>query len=166
MDIVTNDAELVTTRKTVIELILSTHPTPASPARATRSASSSALAAEFGVREQPFPKRLQKIPIDDSTGSLILNPEKCIRCGRCVKVCQDMQNVWALSSSSTAARTPAWPLPATSRWPKSPASSAASAPPTAPTGAIVENDETAARLGGAATIRTRSASCRSPRRCA
>ena len=29
-------------------------------------------------------------------GSLILNPEKCIRCGRCVKVCQEMQNVWAI----------------------------------------------------------------------
>jgi NADH-quinone oxidoreductase subunit G len=26
----------------------------------------------------------------------VLNPEKCIRCGRCVKVCQEIQNVWAI----------------------------------------------------------------------
>ena len=54
------------------------------------------LAAEFGVREAPFGKRLRDLPEDDSTGSLILNPEKCILCGRCAAVCQQMQGVWAL----------------------------------------------------------------------
>jgi NADH-quinone oxidoreductase subunit G len=36
------------------------------------------------------------IPVDDSNPAIVLNPEKCIRCGRCVKVCQEVQNVWAL----------------------------------------------------------------------
>jgi NADH-quinone oxidoreductase subunit G len=39
---------------------------------------------------------LNALPIDDSNPAIVLNPEKCIRCGRCVKVCQEMQNVWAL----------------------------------------------------------------------
>jgi NADH-quinone oxidoreductase subunit G len=54
------------------------------------------LAAEFGVREAPYGKRLRDLPADDTTGSLILNPEKCILCGRCAAVCQQMQGVWAL----------------------------------------------------------------------
>ena len=96
MDIITNDAELVQTRKTVIELILSTHPDDCLACPRNQECELQRLAAEFGIREQPFPKRIRNIPIDTSTGSLILNPDKCMRCGRCVKVCQDMQNVWAI----------------------------------------------------------------------
>ncbi|HTX74289.1 MAG TPA: 2Fe-2S iron-sulfur cluster-binding protein, partial [Rectinemataceae bacterium] len=96
MDIITNDAELVSTRKTVIELILSTHPDDCLACPRNQECELQRLAAEFGIREQPFPKKIRGFPTDTSTGSLILNPDKCIRCGRCVKVCQDMQNVWAI----------------------------------------------------------------------
>jgi len=96
MDIITTDAELVQTRKTVIELILSTHPDDCLACPRNQECELQRLAAEFGVRDQPFPKRLRFLPIDNSTGAIVLNPEKCIRCGRCVKVCQDMQNVWAV----------------------------------------------------------------------
>jgi NADH-quinone oxidoreductase subunit G len=96
MDIITTDAELVQTRKTVIELILSTHPDDCLRCPRNQECELQTLAAEFGIREQPFPKRLRDLPEDDSTGAIILNPEKCIRCGRCVKVCQEMQNVWAI----------------------------------------------------------------------
>ena len=95
-EIVTHDPELWAIRRTVIELILSTHPDDCLQCPRNNNCELQRLAAEFGIREAPFGKRLRDLPEDDSTGSLILNPEKCILCGRCAAVCQPMQGVWAL----------------------------------------------------------------------
>jgi NADH-quinone oxidoreductase subunit G len=142
MDIVTNDAELVQTRKTVIELILSTHPDTCLTCPRNQECELQRLAAEFGVRDQPFPKRIQKIPIDTSTGSLILNPEKCIRCGRCVKVCQDMQNVWAIEFLGRGEKTRIAPA-ADVQLGEGPCIKCGQCSAHCPVGAIYENDQTA-----------------------
>jgi NADH-quinone oxidoreductase subunit G len=55
------------------------------------------MAADFGIREEYFENISKPIPEDDSTGIIVLHPEKCIKCGRCLEVCQNIQNVWALS---------------------------------------------------------------------
>ncbi|MDR3275642.1 MAG: [FeFe] hydrogenase, group A [Treponema sp.] len=96
MDIVTHDPELIATRRTVVELILSNHPSDCLQCPRNGSCELQTLAADFGIREMPFKRISNNLPIDDSNPSIVLNPEKCIRCGRCVKVCQEMQNVWAL----------------------------------------------------------------------
>ena len=95
-EVTTHDPELYAIRRTVIELILSTHPDDCLQCPRNNNCELQRLAAEFGIREAPFGKRLRDLPADDSTGSLILNPEKCILCGRCAAVCQQMQGVWAL----------------------------------------------------------------------
>jgi NADH-quinone oxidoreductase subunit G len=96
MAVVTHDAELISVRKTVLELILSNHPNDCLQCPRNGSCELQTLAAEFGIRESPFAKTLSGLAVDDSNPAIILHPEKCIRCGRCVKVCQEMQNVWAL----------------------------------------------------------------------
>jgi NADH-quinone oxidoreductase subunit G len=96
MDIVTHDAELIGVRRTGLELILSNHPSDCLQCPRNGSCELQNLAADFGIRESPYRKVLNGLPIDDSNPSIILNPDKCIRCGRCVKVCQEVQNVWAL----------------------------------------------------------------------
>ncbi|MDR1249811.1 MAG: [FeFe] hydrogenase, group A [Treponema sp.] len=96
MAVVTHDAELIEVRKTVLELILSNHPSDCLQCPRNGSCELQTMAAEFGIRETPFARVLNGLPVDDSNPAIILNPEKCIRCGRCVKVCQEMQNVWAL----------------------------------------------------------------------
>jgi iron-only hydrogenase group A len=95
-EIVTHDSELHGIRRTVIELILSTHPDDCLQCPRNNDCELQRLAAEFGIREAPFGKRLRDLPADDTTGSIVLNPEKCILCGRCAAVCQQMQGVWAL----------------------------------------------------------------------
>jgi NADH-quinone oxidoreductase subunit G len=96
MRVITHDPEIVKVRRTVLELILSTHPNDCLQCSRNRSCELQTLAEEFGIREVTYEKRLRDLPVDNSTTSIVLNPEKCIACGRCAKVCQDMQGVWAL----------------------------------------------------------------------
>jgi len=142
MDIITTDAELVQTRKTVIELILSTHPDDCLACPRNQECELQRLAAEFGVREQPFPKRLRMLPVDDSTGAIVLNPEKCIRCGRCVKVCQDMQNVWAVEFLGRGEKTRIAPAGDVLLG-EGPCIRCGQCSAHCPVGAIYENDQTA-----------------------
>ncbi|MFP3089442.1 [FeFe] hydrogenase, group A [Treponema sp. TIM-1] len=96
MSIITHDTEIIAVRRTVVELILSNHPNDCLQCPRNGNCELQTLAAEFGIRQGPYRKISNNLSIDDSNPAIILNPEKCIRCGRCVKVCQEMQNVWAL----------------------------------------------------------------------
>ncbi|MCH5884836.1 4Fe-4S binding protein, partial [Salmonella enterica] len=55
------------------------------------------LAYSMGVRERLFEGRRKEFPVDDSSHSVVRNPEKCILCGRCVRVCDEIQGVCNLS---------------------------------------------------------------------
>ncbi len=96
MGIITHDPELFQVRKTVIELIMSTHPNSCLVCGRNGTCELQELAADFGVREQPYEVRLRDLPHDESTPSIVLHREKCISCGRCANVCQSLQGVWAL----------------------------------------------------------------------
>jgi len=96
MSVITHDPEIVAVRRTVIEMILSTHPDDCLQCPRNQSCELQNLAADFGIREAPFKKILKDLPKDESNGSIVVDAEKCVSCGRCVKVCQDMQGVWAI----------------------------------------------------------------------
>ncbi len=96
MSIITHDTEIIEVRKTVIELILASHPNECLTCPRNQNCELQTIAADFGIRENPFPQRLRNLPEDTSSSGLVLHPEKCIGCGRCAKVCQDLQGVWAL----------------------------------------------------------------------
>jgi len=96
MDYITHDADLQETRKTILELILSNHPDDCLSCGRNQTCELQQLAADFAIRETPFHKNLKDFPTDHSTVSLIFDPNKCINCGRCAQVCQQLQGVWAL----------------------------------------------------------------------
>lgn len=96
MKIITHDPEIVAVRRTVLELTLSTHPNDCLQCGRNGNCELQTLAQEFGIREVPYEKRVMELPIDDTTNSIVLDPSKCIKCGRCVQVCQQVQGVWAL----------------------------------------------------------------------
>ncbi|MFA6356734.1 MAG: NADH-dependent [FeFe] hydrogenase, group A6 [Candidatus Omnitrophota bacterium] len=97
MDITTHDPEIVSIRRSVLELILSNHPNDCLICGRNNNCELQKLVADFGISEEYFPKIKRDLPKDDSTKAIVLEPEKCILCGRCIHVCQDMQDVWALS---------------------------------------------------------------------
>ena len=93
---ITHDPELNKIRRTIIEMILADHPQTCLTCGRNGSCELQTLAAEFGIREIPFARNVKNMPKDDSTGAIVLDPSKCVQCGRCAQVCQQLQNVWAL----------------------------------------------------------------------
>ncbi len=96
MKITTHDAELYEIRKNVIELILSRHPNECLTCLRNGSCELQKFAEEFGIREKFFKPMVIEKPKDLSTKALVVDSKKCIGCGRCATVCQDIQNVWAI----------------------------------------------------------------------
>jgi len=141
MKIVTHDPEIVKVRRTVLELILSTHPNDCLHCGRNKNCELQTLSEEFGIRDVPYEERLRDLPVDKSTGSIVLNPEKCIACGRCAKVCQDMQNVWALEFIGRGDETRIAPA-ADVALGESPCIKCGQCSAHCPVGAIYENDQT------------------------
>ena len=147
MEIITHDAELYEVRKTVLELILSNHPNSCLTCQRNQECELQKLSSDFGVREESFAKIHHDNPIDNSTGSLIIDSNKCIGCGRCAEVCQIIQNVWALEFIGRGFDmriAPAGDITLA----QSPCIKCGQCSAHCPVGAIVEQDETAAVWAG------------------
>ena len=97
MDIITHDPEIVDIRRTVIELILSNHPNECLTCGRNNNCELQSVMADFSIRDEFFDKIVKDIPEDRSTGNIVVDARKCIKCGRCVDVCQNVQDVWALT---------------------------------------------------------------------
>ena len=141
MDIITHDPEIIQTRKTVLELILSNHPTDCLICGRNNDCELQKLAAEFGIRNDRFERILPDLPMDKSTGTIILEPKKCIKCGRCIEACQQVQDVWALSYIERGFKTRISPA-GDIKLAESPCVRCGQCSAHCPTGAIFENDET------------------------
>ena len=142
MKILTHDPDIVQVRRTVLELILANHPQDCLQCPRSGRCELQDLAADFGIRKIPFPKEVIHRDIDNSTPSLVLNPDKCIKCGRCAEVCQQMQNVWALEFIGRGEKTVMAPA-AGVKLAESPCIKCGQCSAHCPVGAIYENDETA-----------------------
>lgn len=98
MEVTTHTGDLTRVRRMTLELILSTHPNSCLTCGRNGSCELQTLAAEFQVRDDRLEKHLQDAPPDRSNGSITIDFAKCIKCGRCVQVCQEVQNVWPCRS--------------------------------------------------------------------
>jgi len=143
MEITTHDREIVDVRRSTLELILSNHPQACLTCGRNGECELQSLAADFNIPMESIKRYVRDVPPDCSTGSIIIDFTKCIKCGRCVQVCQDVQNVWALSFLERGINTrmaPAGDITLA----ESPCVKCGQCSAHCPTGAIVENDETPA----------------------
>ena len=97
MTIFTQTPKLRRYRKNILELLLSSHDRDCTSCNITGRCDLQKLARRFGVEEIRFGELDKKLPIDDSSQSIVRNPNKCIYCGDCVRVCEEVQGVGALS---------------------------------------------------------------------
>ena len=141
MSITTHDPEIVEVRRTVLELMLSDHPNDCLRCPRNGNCELQKIAADFGIREVEFAQVTRDIPIDKSTASIELHPEKCIKCGRCVNVCQEMQSVYAIEFLGRGFSTRIAPA-ADVQLNDSPCVKCGQCSAHCPVGAIYEKDET------------------------
>lgn len=110
MNIVTNDQDLFKARRTVLELILSSHPDNCLKCERNQNCELQKLASEFGITDSRFDKIVKAGGVDDSYDEIVLNREKCISCGRCVTVCQEVQGVFAMEYNHRGDKTVIGPV--------------------------------------------------------
>lgn len=80
-------------RRMIIELLLANHDRECPTCGKSTSCKLQTLAKQFGVDQVRFGSRDVKLPIDDSSCSIIKDPNKCILCGDCVRICKEIQGV-------------------------------------------------------------------------
>lgn len=92
----TNTPEIREIRRTIIELLLDNHPEDCQTCERDGNCELQYLAYSSGVRERLYQGEKKHYEKDFSSPSVIRDPDKCILCGRCVRVCAEVQGVSAL----------------------------------------------------------------------
>lgn len=96
MEIFTNTERIRKYRKMILELLLANHDRDCTACERTGKCQLQTLANRYGLRKIRFDQLNQANDIDDSSPSIIRNSNKCIKCGDCVMVCEEIQGVGAL----------------------------------------------------------------------
>jgi len=97
--IVTNNSRIISIRKTIVELLLANHPQDCLNCAANTDCKLQSLARIYGIRETPFKCEVINRQPPNGQSGLIRDMDKCVKCGRCVEACQEIQTVRAINSS-------------------------------------------------------------------
>ena len=97
--VVTNSAKIQAIRKTIVELILADHPQDCLTCIRNQKCELQALALQFGIKELTFPKTAAAAKPNIDTSTIVRDMAKCVKCGRCVEVCQEVQTVRAINTA-------------------------------------------------------------------
>ncbi len=97
MVIYTNTERLRKHRKLIVELMLAAHDRDCTTCEKSGDCPLQNLAHRMGIRTVRFENYKEPQPIDDSSYAIIRNPNKCVLCGNCVRVCSELQGVGVLN---------------------------------------------------------------------
>jgi iron-only hydrogenase group A len=90
MKIKTHSPRVITARKTIVELLLSNHPDDCLYCDRNLNCELQKLAEELNIRERRIKGRKIKQRLDQSSPAIVRELSKCILCGRCVRVCEEV----------------------------------------------------------------------------
>ncbi|EMT38675.1 hydrogenase, Fe-only [Thermoanaerobacter thermohydrosulfuricus WC1] len=141
MKVYTNTPKVREARKLNLELILSNHDRSCLTCIRNTNCELQSLSKKLGVDEIRFEGENIKYSIDDASPSVVRDPNKCVLCRRCVAVCSQVQNVFAIGMVNRGFKTMV--APSFGRSLKdSPCISCGQCIPVCPVGAIYEKDHT------------------------
>ena len=96
MKIKTHSPRVLKARKTIIELLLVNHPDDCLYCERNGTCELQDLSEELGIRERRYSGVKTDYEIDNSSVSIVKDSSKCILCGRCVRMCEEIQGVSAI----------------------------------------------------------------------
>ena len=97
MEVKTNTARLRRYRKNILELLLANHCRDCTVCENNQKCKLQDLAMRFNIEGVRFPNRAKSTKNDDTSSVCIVRDAgKCILCGDCVRVCNEIQNVGAI----------------------------------------------------------------------
>lgn len=105
MEVVTNTPVLRQARRDIVELILDNHPRDCQTCERDGNCELQNLAYALGVRERLFEGQRKDYPCDTRGVAVVREPNKCILCGRCIRMCAEVQNVHNLSQHGRGFKT-------------------------------------------------------------
>jgi NADH dehydrogenase/NADH:ubiquinone oxidoreductase subunit G len=114
MKIHTNTQELRRSRRDIVELLVDNHPLDCHTCERDGNCELQRLAAAMGIRARHFEGERKQYGVDVSGQAIIRNPDKCILCGRCVRMCSEVQQVHNLTQAHRGFNTvvmPAYNMP-------------------------------------------------------
>ncbi|MHC5157379.1 MAG: NADH-dependent [FeFe] hydrogenase, group A6 [Planctomycetota bacterium] len=114
MKIHTNTQGLRKARRDIVELILDNHPQDCHTCERDGNCELQRLAASMGIRNRHFEGEKKHYEKDLSSDAVIRDPDKCILCGRCVRMCSEIQQVHNLTQAHRGFNTvvmPAYNMP-------------------------------------------------------
>jgi len=97
--IVTRNKRIAKIRRTIIELILAKHPQDCLSCVRNRNCELQKLSLGYGVFKTPFKNEPVYWPVTTEGDTLDHDMSKCIKCCRCVDVCQEKQTIRAVNTS-------------------------------------------------------------------
>ena len=105
MEIITHSPEILDSRRLQLQFILLNHPMICPRCEKEGECALQRLVYEYGVEETLYPWEQISSPADDRSPLLQRDPDKCILCGRCVRICDEVQGVGELSFSKRGIKT-------------------------------------------------------------
>jgi len=105
MKIKTHSPRVINARKTIVELLLANHPDDCLFCIRNLKCELQHLAEELHIRERKKSQKPAYLKLDQSSPGIVRDPSKCILCGRCVRVCDEQQNVATLDFVNRGGKT-------------------------------------------------------------
>jgi iron-only hydrogenase group A len=106
--------EIRRARRDIVELLLDNHPQDCHTCERDGNCELQRLASTMGIRHRHFEGEKKNYEKDISSISVIRDPNKCILCGRCVRICSEIQKVNNLGFAHRGFKTvvmPAYNMP-------------------------------------------------------
>lgn len=91
MVVETHSERVMENRKAIIDLLLSNHPVDCLTCDKVGNCDLQKYAYEYGVREGSYKGAKKSYAIDDLNPVMVRDQNKCILCGKCVRVCKEIQ---------------------------------------------------------------------------
>ncbi len=92
----TRSPNVLDARRTIVELLLGNHPDDCLYCARSGKCDLQHLSQTMGIRQRVYRSRRSAREKDVAGPSIVRDPEKCILCGRCVRVCEEIQGVAAI----------------------------------------------------------------------